>query len=327
MRKIFNPARLAFVTDRTLAVPLESDRRRFLAATTSLAASALLSDRSVRAAEAESQLEHPICVFTKPFNSLSFDELAERIAELGFDGIEAPVRRGGHVQPDEVADKLPALVSALAKQGLSITVMTSDLNDPADPLTGKILKVAADQGIRRYRMGYLKYDPNEKIEAQLERWKRRLSDLAALNEKLGIRGVYQNHAGVHYFGGPLWDLRYTLQGIDPKHLGVAYDIRHATVEGGTTWPLTFRLLRPHIDTVYVKDFVWEGKRVVNTPLGEGLVDPKFFRMLSEAGYEGPISLHEEYIDHRDPELVPKHLAAIEKDFTTLKRWISDAKLS
>ena len=49
-----------------------------------------------------------ICVFTKPFNSLSFDELADRIAELGFDGIEAPIRVGGHVEPDQVEDRLPA---------------------------------------------------------------------------------------------------------------------------------------------------------------------------------------------------------------------------
>ena len=51
----------------------------------------------------EAAPRQPICVFTKPFNSLSFDTLADRIAECGFDGIEAPIRKGGHVEPAEAA--------------------------------------------------------------------------------------------------------------------------------------------------------------------------------------------------------------------------------
>ena len=60
----------------------------------------------------------------------------------------------------------------------------------------------------------------------------------------------------------------------------------------------------------------------NVPLGEGNVNPRFFRMLADSGFTGPISLHEEYLDHRPPELVPQHLAAIEHDFATLKAWLS-----
>ena len=74
--------------------------------------------------------------------------------------------------------------------------------------------------------------------------------------------------------------------------------------------------------VYVKDFRWVGKKTENVPLGEGNVDPRFFRMLADSGFRGPISLHEEYLDHRKPELVPQHLAAIKQDFATLKGWLS-----
>ena len=77
--------------------------REFLIAASSMIAAPALA----QAEPAESK--QPVCIFTKPFNSLSFDELADQIAELGVDGIEAPIRAGGHVQPEQVQDKLPEL--------------------------------------------------------------------------------------------------------------------------------------------------------------------------------------------------------------------------
>jgi sugar phosphate isomerase/epimerase len=72
--------------------------------------------------------------------------------------------------------------------------------------------------------------------------------------------------------------------------------------------------------VAVKDFYWEkrsGKwRMKMCPMGEGMVDwGKFFAMLSQARFTGPISIHQEYepADRlsalaRDLEFVKKQLA-------------------
>jgi sugar phosphate isomerase/epimerase len=184
------------------------------------------------------------------------------------------------------------------------------------------MSTAARLGIKRYRMKYLRYDPNKSIKVQLSEWKKRLIDLAALNKELGIRAVYQNHAGNNMLGASIWDLAQVLEGIKPSEVGVAYDIRHATVEGGQSWPLTFRMIRPHIDTVYAKDFRWINGKPKNVPLGKGQVDMKFFDMLAATKFDGPISLHEEYLDHRDPKLVDQHLAAIKTDFATLNQALS-----
>jgi sugar phosphate isomerase/epimerase len=265
----------------------------------------------------------PICVFTKPFNSLSFDVLADKIAELGFDGIEAPIRVGGHIEPTEVEAKLPLLVDALQKRGLEVTVMTTDINDPRDPLTVRVLKTAAELGIRRYRMNYMEYDLKQRsVSEQLKAWHPQFLELAELNEQLGIRGLYQNHASSKLLGGALWDLSQVLQGISVGHLGVAYDIRHATVEGGMSWGITFNMIRPHIDTVYVKDFIWSGAKLKNVPLGEGMIDPRFFKLLRESEFAGPISMHEEYLDHTDATLVPAHLHAMKQDLSVLRSWLS-----
>lgn len=295
-------------------------RRDFLvAAGCSLASTSFAGATAVAA---DSPSKNSICVFTKPFNSLTFDELADRIAELGFDGIEAPIRKGGHIEPEAVPDELPKLVEALRKRNLEITVMTSDINDPNDPLTEKVLKTASKLGIRRYRMKYFKYDFDKPILKQINKWRPQIEDLAALNRDLKVTALYQNHAGRNYLGAPLWDLSKLLQGISVDEIGVAYDIRHATAEGGMSWPVTYHMIRPHIDTVYVKDFVWnDGVRPVNVPLGEGRIDDDFFKLLRKSGFNGPISLHEEYLDHRKPELVPDHLSAIKRDFAVLKKML------
>ncbi|MHC4877460.1 MAG: sugar phosphate isomerase/epimerase family protein [Planctomycetota bacterium] len=299
--------------------PATTTRRDFLRTT----AAGLLAVGTAQFAAAEkNKRSNPICVFTKPFNSISFDELADRIAEMGFDGIEAPIRPGGHIEPEQVPDELPKLVDALRKRDLEITVLTSSINDPSDPVSERVLRTASGLGIKRYRMKYFHYDFSKPILPQLDGWRPQLKELAALNAELGMTAVYQNHAGVRYVGAALWDLPRLLEGIDIKHIGVAYDIRHATVEGGMAWPATFHMIRPHIDTVYVKDFVWGDKRPKNVPLGEGRISSDFFRMLADSNFNGPISLHEEYLDHRNPSLVPQHLEAISRDFQTLKSMLS-----
>ena len=121
-------------------------RRQFLATvSSSMAAAAFAPAIAATAAETE-DTDHStkICIFTKPFNSLSFDELANRIAELGFDGIEAPVRKDGQIDPTEVEDRLPELVAALRKRKLEITVMATDINDPAfaDALVAEFKTIA-----------------------------------------------------------------------------------------------------------------------------------------------------------------------------------------
>ncbi|MCA9086304.1 MAG: sugar phosphate isomerase/epimerase [Planctomycetaceae bacterium] len=296
--------------------------RRLFAATTFAGVSAF--QRTAFGALSLRQSANPVCVFTKPLQSLPWEDLAQRMAALGVAGIEAPVRAGGHIEPVDAVQRLPEFVGALKKFGQHITVMTSDINDANDPLTEPILRTAAGLGIRFYRMKYFKYDESKPILSQISNWTAALKDLAAINKQLGITAVYQNHAGRNYFGAALWDLHRALEQIDPAGIGVAYDIRHATAEAGMSWPVTFRLLQPHVRVVYVKDFVWSGQKPDNVPLGQGSVSPSFFQMLADSQFDGPISLHEEYLDHRRPELVPEHLAAIERDLNTLRKWMTGA---
>lgn len=292
-------------------------RRRFLAS--SVAAAAMLS--SGGAIGASEKQEHEICAFIKFLQSLSYERLAETIAELGFDGIEATVRDRGQVLPERVEEDLPKLVEALKKHNLEITVMASSVNSVDQPHTEKVLRTAAALGVKRYRMSYYKYDLNRPVTEQLAEFRPMVRDLAALNRELGISAVYQNHAGAKNVGATVWDLHSLIKDVPVEEIGIAFDIRHATVEAGLSWPVLFNLARPHLGVVYVKDFRWNGRTPENMPLGQGQVDPKFFSIMKRSQYHGPISVHVEYLQ---TEGIEPNVAALRDDLATLRTWLASA---
>lgn len=294
------------------------DRRVFLGGAVA-AATAIASPGRLALANDTAASGTEVCAFIKFVQSLSYDEMAQRIAEIGFEGIESTVRKGGHVLPEQVEENLPKQMEAVKKSGMDITIMTTDVLDTNNPLTERVLRTGASLGIKKYRMGFYRYDESRSVMEQLDEIRPKLKDLAALNRELGITAVYQNHSGANFVGSVLWDLKYLLEEIPREEIGSAFDIRHATVEGGTAWPIHYDVMKPHIGAVFAKDFLWDGKKPKHVPLGEGRVDSDFFKLHKASGLDCPVSLHVEYLQKGDAE---ENLAALKRDYTTLKQWLS-----
>jgi len=260
------------------------------------------------------------CVFNKPLQHLDYAAQAKLVAELGFDGIEGTVRRGGHVLPERVAEDLPRQMEALKKHKLGMTILTSDINNADDAVNRSVLETAAKLGVKRFRMRYYKYRKDQPIPPQLETFAKQWRGLHAFCKPLGIQPLYQNHAGAGYFGAGIWDLHRLVEGVPPSEAGVAFDIRHAVVEGGMSWPTEFQLIRPHIGALYFKDFKWDGRSVKNVPLGSGQVDyPRFIKMLRQSKVRVPVSLHMEYVDHRDPKKLQESIDNIRRDLEQMNK--------
>lgn len=300
---------------------LRSDRRQFMRAAAAAAASTSVIPHLAIGAEATSDDERPrIVCFTKFLQDLSYDELAVEIKKLGFDGVEATVRAKGHVLPERVEDDLPRMVEALRKQDIEIIAMATDVKG-ADPLSERVLKTAAGLGVKWYRMGFFKYDETDEakpILSQLDELRPQLKELAALNRELGVQGLYQNHSDNKYVGATLWDLHRLIHDIPVEEIGSAFDIRHATIESGLSWPNLFKLMLPHIGAIFVKDYVWGEKKAQHVPLGTGRVNPKFFEMVKKSNYSGPFSLHVEYLGKEGTDA---NIAALKRDLTKLKSWL------
>ena len=272
-------------------------------------------------AAAPSSQKWKICAFEKFLQDLSFDELADVIAELGFDGIEATVRRKGHIEPADAEQQLPKMVEALAARDVEVTIMATDVTTADDPLTESVLKTAADLGITDYRMGFYRYDLDQSIAQQLDALRPTVEKLARLNETLGIRGLYQNHSAPKYLGATIWDLYLLIRDIPVEQMASAFDIRHATIEAGLSWPIYWDVIRPHVGAVYVKDFVWDGPKARHAELGTGRVDAKFFDMVKQSGFDGPISLRVEYPPGGSTE---ENIAALRRDLKVLRGWLDRA---
>lgn len=279
----------------------------------------LSSFSPLRAAPAEERPDlGPLCIFAKPLQWLSFDAVGEFLKEIDADGIEATIRPGGQVEPEDAAEAIPRLVEALDKFGKQVTLFASNINAADVAHAESVLRTAAAHQIRYYRMGYYHYDVSRPILPQLDAFAKQMQSLVALNRELGMTALYQNHAGRNYFGGPLWDLQRLLSEMPKAQIATAFDIRHATAIGAASWPIQWRLMRPHTSAIYIKDFHWVNGKPVNLPLGEGQVDREFFRSLRDEPISGaPVSLHMEYVDHRKPELIRKSCEAIRRDRQTL----------
>jgi sugar phosphate isomerase/epimerase len=295
-------------------------RRSFLAQASAATAASLLLPSVPAVAQAPAQ-KYAIHTFTKPFQKLSFEDTADVIAEVGYDGVEIPLRKNGQILPERVEEDLPKFVEALKKRGKVIGHITTDIYGLDAPFAEKILRTAKSLGITRYRLGFKRYNLKQPIQPQLDAIKPALKDLAALNRELGIMGGIQNHSGADYVGCAIWDIYELVRSIDPAQLGICFDIGHATVEGGMSWPLQARLLQPWFACVYVKDAVWErgakGFAPKWGPLGTGVVKAEFFQWLKTTPYAGTICQHCEYLTGATPE----DRAQMKKDLALLRQWL------
>jgi L-ribulose-5-phosphate 3-epimerase len=276
--------------DFLLQTALAAGTLPFLSTTPAAAAST--------AASTASMAMPPVLLFSKHLHFLEdYAEMAKKAAEIGFDGIDLTVRPGGHVLPERVQTDLPRAVEAIKKAGLQPLMMTTAVED-AKGTDETVLRTAAQQGIRYYRMNWYRYPEQQPLPEAISKFQKQVASLSQLNRQLGLVGCYQNHAG-KLVGASAWEVWQLLQQASPDHMGVQYDIRHATVEGGLSWENGLRLLHPHIKVLAIKDFVWgqqNGKwSVRNVPLGEGMVDfATYFRLLKQYQVQVPISMHFEY---------------------------------
>ncbi len=251
--------------------------------------------------------------FTKPLQSLDFEPLAATLAEAGYGGLDLAVRPKGHIEPERVAGELPRAVAAATKYGLKVEMIVTAITDAQEPLAERILQNAAQCGIKIYRMGYYKYDLKAKIEDSLDKFRRQMAHLEALNRKCGITGCYQNHYAWSgdLVGGAIWDLYTILKGLDHKWIGCQYDVRHAVAEAYGSWSTGMRLVAPWIRSTCLKDFVWSvrGGRTVpgNAKGGEGIVPwERYFELCRELAIAVPASVHCEWeLLNKQEEALPE----------------------
>ncbi len=268
-------------------------------------------------------------LFSKHLHFLNPEQAAEVAATLGFNGLDLTVRPKGHVEPVGVKDTLPGAIEAIRRGGSRCSLITTAVEDVDEQRDKAVLETAAASGVSYYRSNWYRYHRDLSMMESIGRHAQQIAKLAEFNKKLGLTGCYQNHAG-NLIGASLWEIDRLLAAADTEWFGLQYDIRHATVEGGLSWENGLRLVHDKIKTIVLKDFKWSlvnGQwQVVNTPIGEGMVNFKrYFRLLKDYGIQVPASLHLEYplggAEHGEKVLkIDRKLVflAMKKDLNTVK---------
>jgi L-ribulose-5-phosphate 3-epimerase len=297
-----------------------------------------------------------ICVFSKHLQWASVAEAAAIAKDIGFDGIDFTVRPKGHVLPERVEADLPAAVEAAHRAGLAVPMISTEITGVESPHAETIVKTASRLGIGHYRWGGITYPASQGIEQRLNEVKPQVKALAELNQKYKICGMYHTHSGPGLVGAPIWDLWILFQNLDPRWIGINYDIGHATVEGGYGgWIDSSRLVKGQMSGIALKDFTWQQNKAGNThrdpfdkglgaenawvphwcPIGQGMVNfAGFFAIAKANGFSGPVQLHYEYQGLGGAEdgttrlSIPKEqlIDAMRKDLTAVRAAMRDQQL-
>jgi len=161
-----------------------------------------------------------LTVFTKPWTE-PLPELARKVRDLGFDGVELPVRPGYQVEPDDVAQALPEAARVLGEEGVRI----SSVAGPADEKTIAACGAAGAPMIRVCEgidmgLGYLESE---------RRLRERYDALIPCLEQHGVAIGVQNHCD--YCVGSAIGIMHLIEQYDPAQICAVLDPAHCAVDG------------------------------------------------------------------------------------------------
>ena len=242
-------------------------------------------------------------VFSKHLAGPPLAETARKLRAMNIDAIDLTVRKGGHVEPERVADGLLHAAQILNEHGVKIGMITTEITE-ANAHSAAILQTAQALGITHYKLGYFPYREFGTLRRVRDEARAKLQDVAQMNLQIGICAGFHNHSA-NFLGANLGDIDWIIQEIEPRALGVYFDAAHATIEGGSDgWRQGLDLLRERIVMLAVKDFRWienggyaGGRRfgVQWCPLQDGNVRwEELCKYLRALHFDGPVSLHSEY---------------------------------
>lgn len=233
--------------------------------------------------------------FTKPWKT-PLAELGTFIKQLGFDGIELPVRPGYQVTPENIATGLPEARRILADCGLTIASVAGPTDEPT-------IAACAEVGIPIIRVcldipaqfSYLEY------EAHLQR---QFDALLPLLQKYGVTLGIQNHQG--RFVANAMGIRHLIEKYDPRYIAAVLDFAHCALHGEIP-ELALDIVWSHLCMVNFKNAYWQHTNGPEALVAtykhywtsgrQGLASwGRAAAELRRRGYSGPICLTAEYTD-------------------------------
>tara|TARA_B110000037_G_scaffold19153_1_gene20122 strand:- start:269 stop:1120 length:852 start_codon:yes stop_codon:yes gene_type:complete len=163
----------------------------------------------------------PITVFTKPWKGLDIEALADKVLDLGFDGVEFPVRKGFQVDPESIATDLPAAAKVFESRGLKIYSVATDL-------TAEAIRACGAAGVPVLRT-MLRIDAALGYMENVERFRSRCRELSPIAKEAGVSIGLQNHCDS--FACSSLSIIHAIEPLDSKAVSAVLDVGHTGLEG------------------------------------------------------------------------------------------------
>jgi sugar phosphate isomerase/epimerase len=247
----------------------------------------------------------PLTLVSRHLQWTNVEEGIEVAREAGFPAIAWTVRPGAHVDPANVERELPRVIELTREAGLATPMIITQIGGRDSPHAEAILATMQGLNISRFRAGSARYDLAQPIGPQIDALRARLEGLVDLNEKYGATAMLHTHSRGNQIGGSGWDMWLAVRDLDPRYVGINFDVGHVTAKGGNGLLESIRAARSHIHAISLKDFVWRRihKPEVGhwpwethfVPPGQGMVNFRdIFAYLAETSFGGPLEMYFEY---------------------------------
>jgi len=190
-------------------------------------------------------------IFPKFFDTLSIEELAALVREVGLDTVNMVVRDGYWVTEADLAVAAPAFVKAMATAGIHVHFCAAGFSAQQMIEDETPLKILADNGITAFRMGYFFAEDGETPAVAMDRARGEMEEVATICGRIGIKAVYQVHHGM-LIASPS-AVFYLTRDLPEEAVGVMLDPGNQGFEGFEEWYRSVPLIGTRLRAIGVKD--------------------------------------------------------------------------
>jgi len=243
-----------------------------------------------------------IVLNSKFFAECSIGQLADTVAELGYDGVDLCVRDGHPVDPDNVGTTLPTAVEILGAAGVSCPLVSAPttLVDSQDAAAERLYETCAKAGVPRIKIGYWYCGARDDYWQILARAKEGLAGFARLSERYGVQTCCHTHSGP-CAGSNCAGLMHLIGDFSPRQVGAYPDFGHMALDGEDL-AMGLSMVAGHLSIVAVKDATHvkhpgaePPRGPIFTHVGAGSVDwRRALGLLHGLEFAGPLVVHTEY---------------------------------
>jgi len=160
-------------------------------------------------------------IFTKPWKQKTPDELGKMVHDLGFDGIEYPLRAGYQVDLANAGPGLRSLSRTLALYDVAITSVASTAEEA-------IFSACAEAGVPMIRIMYGTDAAKGYLASEAE-WKKDIERFLPFCHQYPVKVGVQPHYGNMISNS--MELRHLLEDYNPALVGGIFDCAHSGLAG------------------------------------------------------------------------------------------------